>query len=104
MENEEKPFESPAALPTDESGSQEQSGSQKQTAGRTMYVHAVAMLGALVAFIGGFGAAFVLPTMFSQTLASSRQWVTTLLAAGVIVGLLCAALSYRATLRTHRNR
>ena len=77
---------------------------QKSGAGRAIYVHSVAMIGALLIFAGGFLAVFVIPTMLSNELASSRQWVTLLLALGVIFGLVCAVLSYRATLKAYGGK
>ena len=97
MQNSTNPFEAPETTTgTDKP--------ESSSATRTLYVHCVALFGGFVAFIGGFGAAFVLPTMISQTLASSRMWVTILLVFGLLAGLLCAVLSYRATLRTHAKR
>ena len=81
----------------------EPSSHDRSVAGH-IYVHLVAFFGACVALVGGFAAAFVVPTMLSQTLASSRAWVTALLITGVVVGLLCAVLSYRATLRAYAVR
>ncbi len=76
----------------------------KSGLGKSIYVHSVALLGALLIFVGGFLATVGIPTMVSQELASSGLWVTILLVLGVLVGLVCAFLSYRATLRTHAKR
>lgn len=97
MANQDQPYQSPES----HTNAEEQ---QKTSVGRVMYVHSIAILGSLVAFVGGFGGAFVIPTMLSQDLAASRRGVTILLVVAVAVGLLCAVLSYRATLRTHAKR
>ncbi len=89
------PYESP------NEGGQDISPKDKTGIGRSVYVHTVALLGALLVFVGGFLATVGIPTMVSQELASSGLWVTILLVLGILVGLVCAFLSYRATLRTH---
>lgn len=69
MQNSGNPFESPETV------GELEDKQESTTVTRTLYVHCVALVGALVAFVGGFGAAFVVPTMLSQTLAGSRMWV-----------------------------
>ena len=81
--------------------SKEESSHQRNIGvGRRVYAHAIAIVGAVLIFVGGFLATFGV-TLISQEIASSRQWVTALAVLGVLVGLLCAILSYRATLKEH---
>jgi len=50
-------------------------------------------------FVGGFLATIGIPTLLSQEIAASGEWIKALSVLGVLVGLLCAILSYRATLK-----
>ena len=93
------PYKPPAR--SKEESEQENSHQQNVRVGRRIFAHSIAFVGAVLIFIGGFIATFVIPTLISQKIASSRQWVTSLGVLGVLVGLLCAILSYRATLKTH---
>ena len=96
--SQDNPYESP------NDGGGEDQPRQKTGAGSSLYVHSVASLGALIVFAGGFLAAFVIPTMVSEELASSRQWVTILLILAIAIGLVCAFLSYRGTLKTYAKK
>jgi len=67
--------------------------------GRRLFAHAIAFVGAALMFVGGFLATIGIPTLLSQEIAASGEWIKALSVLGVLVGLLCAILSYRATLK-----
>lgn len=90
-------------VPSTDNDSGKATGNTVST-GKTIYVHLVALFGALLVFVGAFAAIFVLPTMFSQTIAQSRTWIVALVVGGLIGGLGAAVLSYRATLKTYSTK
>lgn len=71
---------------------------------RSVYKHAIALFGSLLVFIGAFLAIVFFPPFFSQDIAANRTYMTVLVIAGIVVGALVAYLSYRATLRTYRDK
>ena len=71
--------------------------------GRRLFAHAIAFVGAALMFVGGFLATIGIPTLLSQEIAASGEWIKALSVLGVLVGLLCAILSYRATLEAEAS-
>lgn len=78
---------------------EESSDQQNVGVGRRIFAHAIAFVGAALIFVGVLIATVGIPTLISQEIAASGEWVGALSELGVLVGLICAILSYRATLK-----
>jgi len=67
--------------------------------GRRIFAHFVALVGAVLIFVGGFFVVVGAAGLISLGSVARSQWGTTVNVLGVLVGLACAIQSYRATLK-----
>ena len=67
--------------------------------GRRIFAHFVALVGAVLIFVGGFFVVVGAAGVILRGSGLSSQWGTAVGVLGMLVGLECAIQSYRATLK-----